>query len=39
MGEKYIAIAIGVQAIKLYHFLETESDSFRFKNSCVHEAE
>ncbi|WP_421566620.1 hypothetical protein [Ochrobactrum sp. EDr1-4] len=31
MGERHIATAIGVQAIKLYHILETENDIFPFK--------
>ena len=39
MGERHIATAIGVQAIKLYHILETENDIFPFKNSSVQEAE
>lgn len=39
MGERHIATTIGVQAIKLYHILETGNDGFRFKNSSVQEAE
>ncbi|MDR6433380.1 kynurenine formamidase [Brucella pseudogrignonensis] len=39
MGERHNATAIGVQAIELYHILETGSGSFRFKNSSVQEAE
>ncbi|MEJ5082078.1 hypothetical protein [Ochrobactrum sp. MYb379] len=39
MGERHIATTIGVQAIKLYHILETGNDGFGFKNSSVQEAE